>query len=344
MGFSGSNGGIDGGSSFLNRDLSNRPLEVSYFVNNVCNLECKHCYVGYEEKKGELSVSEWTNVFDRLINKGALTFGNVGKEPLLASEKTLSLLRHLVLKRQENPRLRFGLVTNGILLEGEVVDEIAKVSPDYIDVSLDGTGEHHDYIRGRGNYSKTVNNLRELPIDLAQKVFISYTLMRHNKDSFKDVIEEMGDIGLKKVLVSSYIPTHSPNGDLALTDEQIANFYQRIIEGQEIDFSRFGNTEVLLKLDYDAQKPLIDKLIEREVVDVNRLLIDDYGVLFNRYSQQKDSVVAINYMPFSDTFSRAIRISHDGYVSGCLEMFHKDYPQRAKANLRDTRIEEILGV
>jgi len=261
---------------------------------------------------------------------------------LLSPEKTLSLLTYFAKKREENSKLRFGFVTHGTLLEGKVVDEITEVSPDYIDVSLDGTVGDHDYIRGRGNYSRTINNLRELSPDFKQKVFISYTLMKHNKDSFKDLINEMSEIGLKKFLVSPYVSTPYSNEELALTDEDVTLFFQRVIQGQEVDFSKLDGVEILLKSDFDTQKPLIDRLIEKGVIDVNSLLIDGYGVLFNRYLQQNDSGVIVNYMPFSDTLSRQFRISHDGHVSGCFDMFHKDYPKRAKGNLRNKRIEEII--
>lgn len=344
LGLSGSNGGVIEGKSFLDVDLLNRPLEVSYFVNNICNLKCKHCYVGYEETKGELSVEEWKDTFDTFIERGALTFGNVGKEPLLSSEKTLALLSHLKQKRQEDPRLRFGFVTNGTLLEGQAVKDLADISPDYIDVSLDGTEKEHDYIRGKGNFIKTAHNLSRLPKDLAGKVFVSYTLMHHNRDSFKEMVELMQIYGFKKYLISPYISTPSSNGDLALSDVQVANFYQRLVEGQEINQRELGGVEVLLKSDYDSQKPLMDKLVDRGVIDVNNLLIDDYGVLFNRYPQDNGSEVVVNYMPFSDTLSRAVRISHDGYVGGCLEMFYKDYPQRARANLRDQSLNKILKI
>jgi len=58
VGFSGSNGGILDRRKISEPDIVNRPLEVSYFVNNRCNLRCNHCYVGYEEKNGELSVQD----------------------------------------------------------------------------------------------------------------------------------------------------------------------------------------------------------------------------------------------------------------------------------------------
>lgn len=345
IGLSGSNGGISRDTNTnLKVDLLNRPLEVSYFVNNICNLACKHCYVGYEEKVGDLSTEEWKDTFDKLIRRGALTFGNVGKEPLLSSKKTLALLKHLKQRRDENPRIRFGLVTNGTLLDGDVVKEIREISPDYIDVSLDGTRAEHDYIRGKGNFERTMRNLRELPSSLKEKVFISYTLMSHNQDSFENLVSELAYDGFRRFLVSPFVSTPSSNGELVVANKEIADFYQRILDGNEVDFGCLEGVEILLKIDYDSQKPLMDRLVNQGAIDVNNLLVDSYGVLFNEYSQSNDSRVVINYMPFSDTLSRAIRISHDGYVSGCLEMFHKDYQMRAKGNIKEKRIEELLDV
>ena len=101
LGISGSNGGISRDTnSVLEVDLLNRPLEVSYFVNNVCNLVCKHCYVRYEEQTGDLSIEKWKSIFDELIQKGALTFGNVGKEPLLSPAKTFELLEYFKKRRK----------------------------------------------------------------------------------------------------------------------------------------------------------------------------------------------------------------------------------------------------
>lgn len=103
LGFSGSNGGINviAEKKFQGINLAERPMEVSYFVNNVCNLKCGHCYVGYENNKDELSVDEWISVFDKLIEKGALTFGNVGKEPLMSPEKTIRLLEYFRKKKRQ---------------------------------------------------------------------------------------------------------------------------------------------------------------------------------------------------------------------------------------------------
>ena len=163
LGFSGSNGGINVKSSTLHRqDFIRGPLEISYFVNNVCNLSCRHCYVGYEEPKNALSVEEWQNIFNQALELGALTFGNVGKEPLLAWNKSVQLLNFLKQKKQENPRIRYGLVTNATSFDDERIKQLIEADPTYLDISIDGTREIHDSVRGFGNYDKSLSAIEKL--------------------------------------------------------------------------------------------------------------------------------------------------------------------------------------
>lgn len=315
----------------------NFPLEVSYFVNNSCNLNCKHCYVGYENKENELSIEQWKKTFENLIGLGALTFGNVGKEPLLSFDKTLSILDYLFKKRLENPKIRFGLVTNGTLLDKDKIKELEKRKPDYLDISIDGIEEDHDFIRGKGNYQKTLKNLKLMKTispSLFEKVFVSFTLMNHNKNKLNQMVQELSKQDLKKFLMSPYVDSKH-NNLLTISDKDVAQIYLGIIQGKIIDFSKISSVQILLKSDYDSQKDLISLLVHKEVIDTDNLMIDEYGVIFNLHKKPKGSKVIINYMPVSETFSKAIRISHDGYVSGCLEMFHKDYPKRAKTQIRN---------
>src|SRR4030042_647128 len=131
VGFSGSNGGIGIESKVLKNtpDFISGSLELSYFVNNVCNLSCKHCYVGYEEPKNSLSVEAWQTIFNEALDFGALTFGNVGKEPLLAWDKTIQLLNFLKQKKRNNSRIRYGLVTNATLFNDERITQLIEASP-----------------------------------------------------------------------------------------------------------------------------------------------------------------------------------------------------------------------
>ena len=146
IGISGSNGGIGIATQDIqDKDIFfDRPLEVSYFVNNVCNLACKHCYVGYENPKDSLTIDEWKKTFDTFLEHGGLTFGNVGKEALLAWKKSIELLNYFKSYYESNKKIRYGLVTNATLLDEKKIDMLAKAGPTYIDISIDGPEPIHN--------------------------------------------------------------------------------------------------------------------------------------------------------------------------------------------------------
>ncbi|MEK6927268.1 MAG: radical SAM protein [Nanoarchaeota archaeon] len=343
LGFSGSNGGINPkSSSSIEQDFASKPLEISYFVNNTCNLTCGHCYVGYEESKNALSVEEWQNVFCDALSLGALTFGNVGKEPLLSWNKSIQLLNFLKQKRQENPKIRYGLVTNATLLTPEKISQLIEAHPTYLDISIDGTEKVHDSIRGYGNYHKSVsaieNIIRQAP-EFSDKLFISFTLMgRNNRHSLiEEMIKELQNKGVKKFMISPYAPSINQSGeDIGITKEQIADTYA-VLKAKANSWLK-SEDQLLLKVDYDTQKPLMNLLAERRIIELNKLLTDDYATIFNQFGR-----VFINYIPVPRTLIRDIRISHDGFVSSCHDMFFKDYPNRARGNLRERRLSEIIS-
>jgi len=85
----------------------------------------------------------------------------------------------------------------------------------------------------------------------------------------------------------------------------------------------------------------MEKLAHRGIIDKHNLFIDDYGVIFNKYTFNANDVY-FNYLPWDTSYVQAIRISHDGYVSNCFDMFFSDYPERAIGNVREKSIMEIL--
>lgn len=310
-------------------------------MNNVCNLKCKHCYVGYTDNRQTNTYQKWTSVFSELIDMGARTFGNVGKEPLLNWNLTKKLLAFFQARQRTIPKLRYGLVTNGLLLNDEIISELVNLSPTYIDISMDGNKVSHEKIRGKGTYEKLICNLEKIAnTKLADRVFISFTLNRLNKDDIGDVFSTISTIGLKNILLSPYV-TLDKTDALYLSDDELADIITGIVSEKTVDFRSFDKMNIYVKSDYTTSKGLMDKLIQKGVINQDSLYLDEYGVLFNRYTRGT-SVVYFNYLPYDNTFSQAIRISHDGYVSGCLEMFYNNYEDRAVGNVNQSSIQQIL--
>lgn len=351
LGISGSNGGISHRhhriiigkiDSATSEAALSSPLEVSFFLNNLCNLTCRHCYVGYSKSTDSLSLKEWTSTFDELISLGAKTFGNVGKEPLLVWDKTKELLEYFKLKKQNHADLRYGFVTNGVLLDDTKIAELDAIMPDYIDISLDGNQKVHDFIRGEGAYDALMANLRKLSWyeALREKVFISFTLNRMNVSCADEMIRSIYEMGYKNLLMSPYV-TLDTSDMLYLSNDKIIAAINRLLDGKLIDFAEFAGMKIYIKNDFTTTKPLMDRMAEIGIIKKDELLVDDYKVVFNKYEFGSNTIY-FNYMPFDTSLKTAIRISHDGYVSNCLDMFYADYPARAVGNVRDKSIKELL--
>jgi MoaA/NifB/PqqE/SkfB family radical SAM enzyme len=344
IGISGSNGGItDIRKKLSPKELlkDNYPLEISYFINNACNLKCKHCYVGYQKHDQSLSFIVWIRTFDALIKKGAKTFGNVGKEPLLNWKLTRKLLQYFKFKRVEDKKIRFGFVTNGLLFNEKIIQELTQINPNYIDISLDGDLTAHDQIRGQGTYHKLLHNLELLSKTiLAKSIFISFTLNKLNKYSLPLLIKTIHGMGFKNLLISPYV-TLSKDDDLYLSVDEIVNSINCILNG-DINFDDYEALNIYIKSDFSTSKDIMLKFKDIGIINENELFVDDYGVIFNKYLFGNNTIY-FNYLPYDNTFVQAIRISHDGFVSGCLDMFYENFPERAVGNIREKSIIEILS-
>jgi len=354
LGWSGSNGGITQNykpifAKNLRRDyiqqMYSYPLEISYFVNNTCNLKCQHCYVGYEDEDNSLTVELWKKVFDECIALGALTFGNVGKEPTLSWEKNIDLLQYLKEKRKQEPKLRFGLVTNAILLNRERSKKLSEINPDYLDISLDGTEEIHDTIRGHGSHTKVMANIKLFPQDLLNNVFISFTANRLNLHTIPKLIDDVYKIGVKNILitpyVSNYVLGNINDDDLYAKEEDIIIEVEKLLNGKLINFDCYGDLNIYIKTDYASSLSLMQKFTDKKIINRDNLKIDEYGVIFTKYTFNGNNIY-FNYLPWDNSFIQAIRISHDGFISNCYDMFFRDYPNRTIGNVRNSPVTQIL--
>ncbi|MBF0631858.1 MAG: radical SAM protein [Magnetococcales bacterium] len=348
LGISGSNGGVSPnrqlyrlGSTYAPRFYHNTmpPLEVSYFINNSCNLACKHCYVGYDEHRNAVDEDMWCMVFEDLIGLGARTFGAVGKEPLLDWGKTYSVFNYLQKQRESVKGLRFGLVTNLTEMTPEILQDLEDLAPDYIDVSIDGNRMLHDFIRGGGTYDKTVSNLERFSEKLRQKIFISFTINACNQSHLSDVLDMMDHLGLHHLLVSPYVGN---NEELYISTKELIGSVSELVHAVSSPLVYYTGMNVYVKSDVTTSAAFANELVHEKIIDKNLLYIDAYGVLFTEYKLPGDNVVLFNYQPTDPSFVNAIRITHDGYVVRCLDMFYPDVSKRAIGNVRQRRIRDIL--
>lgn len=151
-------------------------------VTDNCNLRCKHCYHFYgkeEFKINELSLSVWKKRFNELHKAGVRFILLVGGEPALRNDI-------LMLADKIFPFIY--VITNGTI-------RIPGNFNHLLFVSLDGMEERNDSIRGKGVFSKVMNNYSG-----DKRVAINMTITKNNYKELEDVVNVAKENGFRGVV------------------------------------------------------------------------------------------------------------------------------------------------
>lgn len=127
------------------------PLRYTLELTYRCNLNCDFCYVGEKLTRNELSTEEWLNIIRQIPRGRLITF--VGGETLI--RKDFKTILKAALKRG-----RVNIVTNGTLIDEELINIFVNRKLLLLNLSIDGTRRSHDRIRNRaGTFDKVIDSL-----------------------------------------------------------------------------------------------------------------------------------------------------------------------------------------
>ncbi len=132
------------------------PLRYFFELTYRCNLNCPYCYVGSERNKDELSTEEWSRIISQIPFYSFVTL--VGGEPLIRKD-----FIQILEKTAQKTFGKLNVVTNGILINDEIIDAFIRTKMMLLSVSLDGYAENHDKNRNKeGIFDKIISNLENL--------------------------------------------------------------------------------------------------------------------------------------------------------------------------------------
>ena len=145
-------------------------LELTYH----CNLNCPYCYIGSERNKQELSFEDWKKVIDQIPFYGIITL--VGGEPLIRKD-FIDIFAYAAKKVWNKTHV----VTNGILLNDEIIKAFIEYKLLLLSVSLDGYAENHDKNRGKdGIFDTIISNLENLKSQKPKQMIDIKTIVLEN--------------------------------------------------------------------------------------------------------------------------------------------------------------------
>ena len=162
------------------RQGTKTPLFGSADIINVCNLKCVHCYwwTTREPTAGELTPEQWRTVIQNSYRKMRIANVTVvGGEPMLRKD--------VVEVFSQEMKNRMSVVTNG-MFPLMAIDGL-------FFVSIDGTEETHNRIRGPKTYARIKTNVKNF-VDSGGRVDINMTLNTLNCKDILPVLREWDDI------------------------------------------------------------------------------------------------------------------------------------------------------
>ncbi len=166
--------------------FTKQPTSVAIDVTHRCNLKCSHCYWWKQKHPDELNDLEMVAFMKNLRAKGLSAAILYGGEPTLRPEVCLAAgnIFHTTLAFT-NGLNGFPPLTNGQWI-----------------LSLDGTEEVNDRIRGKGVYKQAIENIRKAK----QPPIVHMTLSKPNQKSLEDFVSEMVKLPIKGLGFSFYTP------------------------------------------------------------------------------------------------------------------------------------------
>jgi radical SAM protein with 4Fe4S-binding SPASM domain len=185
------------------------PFYIQWHITNLCNLRCQHCYQGDFSKRDDLDWSGLKRISDNILSTmeewdQTACIHLTGGEPLLKSEIFL-LLNYL----DQKPRVKeLGLITNGLLIDREVIENLSTFSKlKRIKISLDGAdAEINDSIRQKGTFEKVIQNLSLIKKESRFEIILMFTVMKKNYKSLFSLYELCQDLGISGLMLERFIP------------------------------------------------------------------------------------------------------------------------------------------
>jgi MoaA/NifB/PqqE/SkfB family radical SAM enzyme len=180
--------------------------------------------------KNELSLKKLFEVLDdylKLVKKWKIPaqrtrISITGGEPLIRKD----FFEFLERCYQYKDLTKYGILTNGILVDDETVKRFKKLEVDYIQVSLEGMEVNNDYIRGEGTFKKIIKTV-EILVKEGINVGISVTMTKKNKEDVKSLVKLAKELGATNLGLRRLVPIGIGEGikNLMLSAQDVKKLY-----------------------------------------------------------------------------------------------------------------------
>lgn len=220
--------------------------KLSIVVTSTCNLKCKYCFADYVHKNSHktMSLTVFKDAIDFILSKYPKGINNVtifGGEPLLAFQVIKEGLKYYFKKCDELSleKGKIGIVTNGTIINHEIIEFLNGYDNISMTISLDGCKEINDFARidnkSVGVYDKVSKNIRDNldKMDFITNIEVTLNkehVNKYKKGEAKKWIKELLDLGVNGITVG-VVESKLEKLGLQLEDEFIyKEMYAEIVD------------------------------------------------------------------------------------------------------------------
>ena len=298
------------------------PFRYFFELTYRCNLQCPYCYVGNERNKQELTTDEWRKVIDQIPFYSIVTL--VGGEPLIRKD-FIEILKYTS-KKVWN---KVHVVSNGILINDEIIKAFIKYKLLLLSVSLDGYGENHDKNRGKdGIFDKITSNLDNLKSQKPnQMVDIKTIVLENNLDDLVKLYKYCDEMGFEFLSIS-FLRNNNWKQNSVLQESFIPEFNQNYPIKLYFDMEHFK--EVYKEIDSLSKNSKVKLRFSPKFEYLDNPLegIEKF------FQTPEDKPVSEIYKPCTYPYNNMM-INPEGYIYPCLSM--------KIGNVKDKPIKDLFN-
>jgi uncharacterized protein len=221
-------------AKFLFQDLK----QMNLILTNACNLSCNYCYEQHNKDFGRFTNESLLTAYRFLRDanqRQRKVFQFFGGEPLIHKDLILQFLKSNkdeILKYSvgENNTV-VSMVTNGLLLSKELIEEYFSYPFTWMLISLDTDRSNVDHREiGQDKIDQLMDYISLIPeeVKTAKRVTIRCTLARENAPYFKEFVNHIYSRGIRRMVVHPLV-LDSARGFIKWSDDEWNGLHRDIL-------------------------------------------------------------------------------------------------------------------
>ena len=300
--------------------------EAVYKITENCPCNCSFCdsREKYEKilKKKTMTLDQWINITNKLLDNGLEVVVISGGEPLLHEEIALPLTKYL----QDNGVFVVINASGALFSENnKKLNNLLKNYPDLLVFSVDSSNsEKHDINRSfDGLFERVINSIKYIKSIGDYPVGIRTVITKNNYTEIPEIIRKFSSLGVDCIKLTNI--ENDLDGNFRLSKEDLD----------------FFNSEIKPKI-YEVLKDCYyedDFLLDENIKKISKLLSSE-SPNYIEISRGKFSPKLTGNAP-CDLAGRFVAVQSNGDVLPCCEAEHHYYP--LLGNILNNTLSEIYS-